>query len=155
MDAARVANAVRFFTAANAQNIDSLLEAFTEDCRYHGTERHPGETTFHRKWIEGREGLRNYLGPWMENTEFVEYVPTRILADSTTVNIEWSDYVRYPDADGNMVEYRNIGVSIFEFEDGSDLIKTVRAYYDWDAMTESLDTGVSIAGSWAADSAEG
>jgi ketosteroid isomerase-like protein len=152
VDAARLANAARFFTAANSRSIESMLEAFAENCRYHGTERHEGESTFHRKWMEGREELRAYLGPWLENAESVEYVPTRIVADSTTVSIEWTTEVHYPDANGNPVEYRNIGISNFEFEDGSDLIATARTYFDWDAMTKSLETGVSIAGSWAPDS---
>jgi hypothetical protein len=151
MDAARLANAVRFFTAANSRNIDSMLDAFAENCRYHGTERDEGEATFHRKWMEGRDELRAYLGPWLENAEFVEYVPIRIVADSTTVNIEWTTEVRYPDASGKTVEHRNIGISTFEFDDESDLITTVRTYFDWDAMTKSLETGVSIAGSWATD----
>jgi ketosteroid isomerase-like protein len=151
MHAARLANAMRFFTAINARRIDSMMAALAEDARYHGTERLEGEAAFHRKWMEGREEIRHYLGPWVTNAEHIEYVPTRIVADSTTVNVEWTDYVRYPDAEGRMVEYRNIGISIFEFEDGSDLVKTIRTYYDWEAMTKSLDTGVAIAGSWAAE----
>jgi hypothetical protein len=151
MDAVRLANAVRYFTAMNSRNIASLIEAFADDSRYHGNERNEGEALFHRRWLVGKEAIRQYLEPWTATPEYIEYIPTRIVSDSTTVNIEWTDRVKYRDTNGDVVSYENIGISIFEFEDGSDLIKTVRHYYDWDALAKSKDTGVPLVGTWAAE----
>lgn len=117
MTASQVVDA--FITAIERRDLEGALQMMAEDVEYDNV---PMPT------IIGREGVREFLGPFVENSKTVEFEVHRQLADGNVVMNERTDRFHMEDVD---IEIPVVGV--WEVEAGQ--ITLWRDYFDMSMAT--------------------
>ena len=118
----RKAQALDFFDAWKRQDLDGVVDSFTEDAVYHNIPMDP---------IVGRDRIRETLAEWMPSLEGIDFLFDTIVVDGDRLLMERRDVVPGP-AGGQDLPI----MAIMEFR--GDKIVAWREYFDLAMMQQAV-----------------